>query len=167
MSSPPRRVRASSQQRLFPLQVQHSSDSEDLDRRGQSHVHRNEGSQTVKNIPIMKNEQEQTDDRYLMDQFSASSSPIVPRNFLHASLDQVKRLYDPSLPSSTSLRKSSPPLTVLFDKYPDRSGIIPLSNQSATSANPPAKDFRRRRTDLIPAKRSYPPVDDENIYRLF
>jgi hypothetical protein len=87
------------------------------------------------------------------DQLSDQSS----NNFIHAPLDQVKRLYNQALstPFSKSLLSS---MTINFDKYPNKNGIIPLNNHS--------RDFRRRRTDLTPVIKSYQPFD-ENIYRLF
>jgi hypothetical protein len=97
----------------------------------------------------MKTEQEQIDDQ-LSDQSS--------NNFIHASLDQVKRLYNQALSTSTPFSKSSLSMTIDFDKYPNKNGIIPLNNH--------AIDFRRRRTDLTPVMKSYQPFDD-NIYRLF
>jgi hypothetical protein len=86
---------------------------------------------------MMKNEQDQTDDQFLLEQFSDQTS----RNFLQAPLDQVKHLYEQTLSNSSPISKS-----FLLDQYP--------------------KDFRRRRTDLTPVIKSYQAFDD-NIYRIF
>jgi hypothetical protein len=50
----------------------------------------------------MKNEQEQTDDQFLLEQFSDQTS----RNILQAPLDQVKHLYEQTLSNSSPISKS-------------------------------------------------------------
>ena len=131
-----------------------SSHPENIDHHRKTYPTRNEGSQTINNLPNTKNEQEQTDDQFLLEQFSDQT----PNNILHAPLDQVKHLYEQTLLTSTPFSKSSSPMTILFDKYPNRNGVIPLNNH--------AIDFRRKRTDLIPAIKTCPAFD-ENIYRIF
>jgi len=86
----------------------------------------------------MKNEQEQTDDQFLLEQFSDNTS----NHFLQAPLDQIKHYYD----QTTSSRKLLLSMTNIFDN--------------------PTKDFRRKRTDLIPVIKSMQTFDDY-IYRLF
>ena len=81
----------------------------------------------------MKNEQEQTDDQFLIEQFSDQTN----RNILQAPLDQVKQLYEQTLSASS-------PISKLY-----------------------SKDFRRKKTDLIPVIKSYQNFDNDNIYRIF
>jgi hypothetical protein len=138
--------------RIVPYHVHHNSDSEEIEHQQKSSSTRDESSQTI----TMKSKQEQTEDQFLLEQFSDQTS----NNFMQAPLDQVKRLYDQTL--SRSISKSMSPMTILFDKYPNRNGIIPLSNQLTDNHS---RDFRRRRTDLTPVISSYPSFDD-NIYRL-
>ncbi|CAF3748329.1 unnamed protein product [Adineta steineri] len=149
-SSPKRR------HRIVPYHNnQNYSDSEDYNQQRKTYSTRNESCQTRNNIHKMKNEQEQTEDQFLLEQFSDPSS----NNFMQAPLDQVKRHYTQTLSTSTPLSKplsSSSPMTILFDKYPNRNGIIPLNNHSI--------DFRRRRTDLIPVMKKHPQPFDDNIY---
>ncbi len=117
----------------------HNSDSDDnKSHRKKSYSTRNESSQTINNIHIMKNEQEQTDDQFLLEQFSDNTS----NHFLQAPLDQIKHYYD----QTTSSRKLLLSMTNIFDN--------------------PTKDFRRKRTDLIPVIKSMQTFDDY-IYRLF
>jgi len=78
----------------------------------------------------MKNEQEQTDDQFLLEQFSDQT----PKNFLQAPLDQIKDFYEQKRSSS---RKLLLPMTNIFDK-----------------------DFRRKRTDLTPAIKSIQTFDE-------
>ncbi|CAF2554581.1 unnamed protein product [Rotaria sp. Silwood2] len=137
--------------RIVPYHIHHSSDSDDIQHNRKTYSTRNEACQTINNIHIMKNEQEQTDDQLLLEQFSDQTS----NNFMQTPLDQIKHLYDEKLSTSTSFSKSLLPMTILFDKYPNRNGIIPLNNHSI--------NFRRRRTDLTPVIKSYQPYDD-NIY---
>ena len=120
--------------RIIPLQLSRNSDSEDFD------VRVNDTPTVVKNIHVMRNAKEQTDDQ--------STSPVFPTQLLHAPLDQFRRLYD----SSTPLRKS-------LD--------FPKEIQPNSSINERPKDFRRRRTDLIPVTRTSSPMADDDIYRLF
>ncbi|CAF3497184.1 unnamed protein product [Rotaria sp. Silwood1] len=137
--------------RIVPYHIHNSSDSEDIQHNRKTYSTRNEACQTINNIHIMKNEQEQTDDQLLLEQFSDQTS----NNFMQTPLDQIKHFYDEKLSNSTSFSKSLLPMTILFDKYPNRNGIIPLNNHSI--------NFRRRRTDLTPVIKSYQPYDD-NIY---
>jgi hypothetical protein len=92
----------------------------------------------MNNIHTMKNEQEQTDDQFLLEQFSDEKS----NHFLQAPLNQIKHFYD----QTSSLSKSLLPMTNFFDN--------------------PSKNFRRKRTDLTPVIKSIQTFDD-NIYRLF
>ncbi|CAF3544250.1 unnamed protein product [Rotaria sordida] len=137
--------------RIVPYHIHHSSDSDDIQHNRKTYTTRNEACQTINNIHIMKNEQEQTDDQLLLEQFSDQTS----KNFMQTPLDQIKHIYDEKLSTSTSISKSLLPMTILFDKYPNRNGIIPLNNHSI--------NFRRRRTDLTPVIKSYQPYDD-NIF---
>ena len=76
------------QHRIVPYQ---NSDSDEVKYHPQkSSVIRHESSQTIEEIPIRKNEQDQTEDQFLLDQFSDRSSS----NFLQAPLDQIKHFYD-------------------------------------------------------------------------
>ena len=76
------------QHRLIPYQ---NPDSEEVKYHPQrSASFRDESSQTTEEISIRKNEREQTDDQFLLDQFCEDSS----RNFVQAPLDQIKHFYD-------------------------------------------------------------------------
>jgi hypothetical protein len=116
------------QHRIVPY---HNSNSEDVKYQPKkSSSTRNESSQTSDEIRIMKNEQEQTDDQFLLEQFSDQT----PKNFLQAPLDQIKDFYEQKRSSS---RKLLLPMTNIFDK-----------------------DFRRKRTDLTPAIKSIQTFDE-------
>lgn len=100
---------------------------------------RDESSQTTEEIPIRKNEREQTDDQFLLDQFSDDS-----RNFVQAPLDQIKHFYDRTASSRKFLSSTTK---------------MKISEQSSD-------DFRRKRTDLTPTIPSLPAYDND-LYRMF
>ncbi|CAF2168879.1 unnamed protein product [Rotaria magnacalcarata] len=89
--------------RVVPYNTHYTS--EDVVNRNHRQIHstRNEACQTINNILIMKNEQEQTDDQFLLEQFP---DQIASNNLIQAPLDQPKRLYDENL-STTSLISST------------------------------------------------------------
>jgi hypothetical protein len=81
----------------------------------------------------MKNEKEQTDDQFLLEQFSDNTSNYL----LQAPLDQIKHYYDHT--------KSSSKLKLSPKNFFDNS----------------TKDFRRKRTDLTPVIKSIQTFDND------
>ena len=153
--------------RIVPFQMHHSSDSESAKQPAKIYSTRDDTYQTPDHRLTTHTSQGQSEDRFLSEQFHDETSTFTPNDFMQTPLDQVKRLYDPSLSTSPSLRKSFTPRIRLFDDESTRNdGILPRSTHAPETIDQHSKDFRRRRTDLKPVISSYPPVD-ENIYRVF
>jgi hypothetical protein len=136
-------------QRTAPLRVHHSSDSEEYEKlrhrrkvyssKNTSYSTRSEACQTANDLPIMKNEQEQTDKQKPISQNieqpsssslqTPSTSPIlIPSTLVQAPLDQVKLAFNRSLqqpisPPLSSVNINNPwPISTSFSK-----SIISLS----------------------------------------
>lgn len=107
----------------------------------------------MNDIRIMKNEQEQTDDQFLLEQFPDQPSA----NLIQASVDPVNHLHHENRATSP-LSKSLLPMKTLFGKDLKRNETLPLNDHLG--------NFRRRRTDLTPVVKSNQTCDD-NIYRIF
>jgi hypothetical protein len=136
-------------QRTVPLRVHHSSDSEEHDKlrhnihrrkpyssKNTSFSTRSEACQTTNEKHIMKNEQEQTDEKFLVEQkninqnigqssaplrTSLSSPVLIPSTSFQAPLDQVKLAFNRSLqqplsPLSSANINNPWPISTSFSK---------------------------------------------------